>query len=111
LPAELIDHGAPPFIEPADAADPISVGSYLVSSAGCRGCHGPDLTGAGGAMPNASNLTPVGLDGWSEMDFKVALRQGRRPNGTELVPEMPRAFGAMSDEDLHLVFEYLKSLP
>lgn len=110
LPAELIDHGAAGFVEEKPADDPVSAGGYLVSTAACRGCHGPDLTGTGG-MPDAANLTPVGLADWTEDDFKRALREGRRPNGTELLPDMPRVFGQMSDEDLRLVFTYLKSLP
>ena len=62
-------------------------------------------------MAGAANLTPVGLAGWNVSDFKRALRDGRRPNGTSLVPDMPRAFGAMSDEDRSRIFAYLKSLP
>ncbi len=33
-------------------------------------------------MPDAANLTPVGIGGWTEADFKTAIRDGRRPNGT-----------------------------
>lgn len=110
LPAEAIDHGSVRFAEATTIDTPEAAGHHLVSAAGCRGCHGQDLSGAGG-MPNAANLTPVGLGDWTEQDFIAALREGRRPNGTEIAPEMPRAFGKMSDEDLHRIFLYLKSLP
>jgi mono/diheme cytochrome c family protein len=110
LPAELIDHSAVSLQQDADLSTPEKAGQSLIAAGGCRGCHGPQLTGDGG-MAGAANLTPAGLTGWSESDFKRALREGRRPNGTNLVPDMPRAFGAMSDEDLSKIFSYLKSLP
>lgn len=110
LPAEMIDHNAVSLRPDADMSTPESAGQSLIAAGGCRGCHGPQLTGEGG-MPGAANLTPAGLTGWTENDFKTALREGRRPNGSNLVPDMPRAFGAMSDEDLTRIFAYLKSLP
>ena len=94
-----------------DTTNPIAAGDYLVSSAGCRGCHGQDLVGGGGPPPGGGNITPVGIGDWTEADFKHALREGKRPNGTTLAPQMPRAFGAMSDEDLSKVFAYLKTVP
>jgi len=110
LPAELIDHSAVTLQPDADLSTRATAGQSLIAAGGCRGCHGPQLTGEGG-MAGAANLTPAGLIGWSESDFKRALREGRRPNGTDLVPDMPRAFGAMSDEDLSKIFSYLKTLP
>jgi mono/diheme cytochrome c family protein len=111
VPAELIDHASPRFVAATDTTNPVAAGDYLVSSAGCRGCHGQDLIGGGGPPPGAANITPVGIGDWTESDFKRALREGKRPNGTTLAPEMPRAFGAMSDEDLSKVFAYLKTVP
>jgi cytochrome c553 len=110
LPAALIDHNAVVLQPNADLSTPESAGKSLIAAGGCRGCHGPQLTGEGG-MAGAANLTPAGLGGWTDADFKRALREGRRPNGTTLVPDMPRAFGAMSDEDMSRIFAYLKSLP
>jgi cytochrome c553 len=110
LPAELIDHSAVALRPEADLSTPERAGQSLIAAGGCRGCHGPQLTGEGG-MAGAANLTPTGLTGWSNSDFTRALREGRRPNGTTLVPDMPRAFGAMSDEDIAKIFAYLKSLP
>ena len=72
---------------------------YLASSAGCHGCHGAQLTGGGGPPPGGSNITPVGIGGWSERDFMAALRTHRRPNGSVIDEAMPRAYGDMSDED------------
>jgi cytochrome c553 len=110
LPAEMIRHDAVTLAPPPDRTTPEKSGEYLISTGACRGCHGPALTGEGG-MPDAANLTPVGLAGWSAADFKRALRDGKRPNGTDIKPEMPRVFGTMSDEDLESLFAYLQSLP
>ncbi len=110
LPAEMIDHDRITFApeERADTAE--AAGEYLISSAGCRGCHGPTLSGEGG-MPDASNLTPVGIGHYTQADFTRALREWKRPNGTEIKPEMPRAFGQLSDEDIAKMFSYLKTVP
>lgn len=110
LPAELVDHEARTFVPEGTPSTPEEAGKYLVDTGACRGCHGPQLTGEGG-MPDAANLTPVGIGHYTFADFQRALREGRRPNGTELKPDMPRAFGAMSDDDMRLVFAYLQSLP
>ena len=110
LPAEMIDHANVTFAPDRRADTPQAAGEYLISSAGCRGCHGPGLTGEGG-MPGAGNLTPVGIGHYSESDFKRALREWKRPNGTDILPDMPRAFGQLSDEDIAKMFAYLKTVP
>ena len=90
-------------------------GQYLVASiAGCRDCHGSNLTG-GVADPNGPpagpNLTSVGQR-WSEADFIKAMRTGTKPDGTQLSDEMPwkevNAFA--SDDDLKALYAYLKTL-
>jgi cytochrome c553 len=110
LPAELIDHQDVAFVPVADRSEAVMAGDYLISTAGCRGCHGPQLTGEGG-MPDAANLTPVGIGAWTEADFKTAIREGRRPNGTSLLPAMPRIYQVMPDAELTRIFAYLKTLP
>lgn len=109
LPAELIDHQDVAFVPVADRSEAVTAGDYLISTAGCRGCHGPQLTGEGG-MPDAANLTPVGIGAWTEADFKTAIREGRRPNGTTLLPAMPRIYQVMPDAELSRIFAYLKTL-
>ena len=64
--------------------DAVGTGKYLMSSAGCHACHGAQLTGGAGPPPGGSNITPVGIGGWSERDFVVALRTHRRPNGSAI---------------------------
>jgi mono/diheme cytochrome c family protein len=111
-PASKIDHAHAHFEQPpANAGDAVSAGQYIVATAGCRSCHGPDLVGGGGPPPGAANITPVGIGSWSEQDFLTALREHKRPNGTTINEAMPRGYGQMSDEDLHKIFMYLKSVP
>ncbi len=110
-PASMIDHANVSFAKPHDPNDPVSTGDYLVSTAGCRGCHGPDLIGGGGPPPGAANITPVGIGGWTEQDFFTALREHKRPNGTKIDEAMPLVFGQMKDEDLKKIFAYLKTVP
>lgn len=110
LSAEFIDHDHVAFVPAADRAEAATAGEYLISTAGCRGCHGPLLNGTGG-MSGAGNLTPVGLGAWSDADFRTAIREGRRPNGSSLLPDMPRIYQVISDEDLSKIFAYLKTLP
>ena len=65
--------------------------------------------------PAAANLTPhaKGLGDWTEADFLRAMRDGKRPDGSDIDAEaMPwRAFGQASDAELHSVWLYLRSLP
>ncbi len=111
VPAETIDHANVRFAEDRDRTDSVAAGDYLISAAGCRGCHGPDLTGGLGPPPGASNITPVGLSGWTPKDFVTAIRDHKRPNGTTIDEAMPRIYGRMSDEDLLKMFAYLKVVP
>lgn len=112
VPAARIDHATAHFeASTADATDPAVAGQYVVASAGCRSCHGPELIGGGGPPPGAANITPVGIGTWTERDFVTALREHKRPNGTTIEEGMPRGYGQMSDEDLHKMFSYLKTVP
>lgn len=117
LPAELIDHDAPRTAPPAPGAT-AEYGAYLAT--GCVGCHGEELSGGkipGGdpAWPAAANITPdpeTGMGKWTEQDFFRAMRQGKRPDGSDIDPFMPwRNFGQMSDDELRAVWLYLRSVP
>ena len=107
----MIDHSQPRLAARPEPSDAVAIGKYLVSSAGCHACHGAQLTGGGGPPPGGSNITPVGIGGWSERDFVVALRTHRRPNGSAIDDAMPRAYGDMSDEDLARIYAYLRTVP
>ena len=109
--ASTIDHSQSRLAARPDPSDAVAIGKYLASSAGCHGCHGAQLTGGGGPPPGGSNITPVGIGGWSERDFVVALRTHRRPNGSAIDEAMPRAYGDMSDEDLARIYAYVRTVP
>jgi mono/diheme cytochrome c family protein len=116
FPAERIDHAAPSATAvPASAT--AKYGEYLARVA-CQGCHGPSYAGgrveAGDpSWPPASNLTVSGpTKSWSETDFLRLMRTGRRPDSVPVNGAMPwRNAGRMTDDELHAVWTYLRSLP
>jgi mono/diheme cytochrome c family protein len=112
FPAELIDHAAltaKPVVVSPEPAITVEYGEYLVHSAGCRGCHGPELAGGGGPGPN---LRTARVGAWAQPEFLRLLREGKRPDGTTLSEQMPwKTFGKMTDLELGAVWTYLHSLP
>ncbi len=114
LPAAELDHQPRqrPTPPPARSA---AYGGYL--AAFCADCHGSDMRGGkhfGPDMPVAANLTmhADGLGEWTEADFNLALRQGLRPDGSQMHPIMPwRATAKMTDLELASLWLYLQSLP
>lgn len=113
--ADLIDHAAPAAAEPPPLGT-VEYGHHLAQL--CTGCHRADY--AGGPLPHgppggkqAANLTPAGLSGWSERDFIVAMRTGKRPDGSEIDGNvMPwRAVGNANDEELKSLWLFLSGLP
>lgn len=116
LPADTIDHAR---VQPVAMTPAVTLeyGHYVAN--GCTGCHGTNFSGGkieSGPpdWPHAANLTPHAdsqLPKWTEEDFIRAMRAARRPDGTELSPVMPRAFGSLDDTELKAVWVYLKSLP
>jgi mono/diheme cytochrome c family protein len=109
--AARIDHANVRLAAPANEADPVAKGAYLVSTAACQGCHGADFTGGGGPPPGASNITPIGIGDWNEQQFLTAIREHKRPNGSTIDEVMPRLYGQMSDRDLRAIFAYLRTVP
>ena len=109
--ASTVDHDHVKFARAHDFNDPVRVGEHLVTTGGCRNCHGADLAGGGGPPPGGSNITPSGMHGWTDGDFITAIRDHKRPDGTTLSEVMPRAYGEMSDADLKKIFAYLMTLP
>lgn len=114
--AELIDHEAsrPPAPTPGPTEE---YGAYLAT--GCTGCHGPGLSGGAipGGDPNwppAKNITPdmdTGIGSWSQADFARALREGVRPNGSEIDPAMPvQATKHFTDTEVEALYSYLMDL-
>lgn len=119
VPAEMIDHTAERAAAPARGATK-EYGKYLADTGGCVGCHGPGFSG--GPIPGtppewppAQNITPnreTGLGTWTIADFEIALRTGKRPDGSAISEYMPwKATAKMSDEDLEALWLYLQSVP
>jgi len=106
--------------------DIITKGKYLTQAAGCGVCHtDKDNHGkpyAGGRALHtefgtffAPNITPdksSGIGDWSEHDFLNALREGERPDGSNLYPVFPyTSYTQLRDEDARAIWAYLRSLP
>lgn len=87
-------------------------GEYIVSYQDCRQCHGANLTGG---VPG--QLGPIGPDlnlvkAWKPAEFITTMRTGTDPWGRQLSKEMPwRPIGAMDDEELTALYEYLTHVP
>jgi cytochrome c553 len=115
--AEVIDHDAPRPRE-VPIAPTAAYGGYLAN--GCTGCHGEHFSG--GPIPGAPpelgvprNLTPheTGLAAWTEAEFVAVMREGKRPDGTQVDPrQMPYPIlGLMTDVELEALWAYLRTVP
>ena len=114
VPAELINH-----VPRERSAPPVAVtaayGAYVAQ--GCIGCHGHDFAGqhvpgTPPSFPDSQNLTPAALGGWKLVDFHRALREGKRPDGSEINTFMPwQSIGKMSDTEIDALWAYLQTLP
>jgi len=115
-------------------ADTIARGRYIVETIGaCGNCHTqqrmvdgraqtlPGLALAGGTPEDAPfgrwvapNITPdveTGIGRWTEAQIAVALREGKRPDGSTIGPPMPFAqLRHLSDADAAAIAAYLKSI-
>lgn len=62
-----------------------------------------------------ANLTPsgTGLKNWTAEQFVQTMRTGKHLGvGRNLLPPMPwRSLGALTDQDLHAIFAYLRTIP
>jgi len=116
LPAFATDHQKAHPVEPPVETASVELGEHIAQV--CRGCHGEHLSGGKIAgdpnMPIVANITPheTGLKGWSETDFMRALREGKRKDGTSILPQMPwQAYGQMRDVELKALWAYLQTIP
>ena len=108
----------------ARAADaPPSPGRYQAILGDCEGCHtapGGKPFAGGRVLETpfgkilASNITQdrdTGIGGWSEADFRRALREGISPGGKRLYPAMPYpAYAMMGDADITALWSYMKTV-
>jgi mono/diheme cytochrome c family protein len=116
---EIESHDSQHRVLPPAADTTVEFGRHLAGV--CTGCHSETLAGGpivGGdpAWPPAGNLTPHpdGLADWTQEQFLVAMREAKRPDGTELLPPMDvvAVYGQrMTDVELQALWMYLRTLP
>jgi hypothetical protein len=115
-----------------DTADKINYGKYLVTIAGCQGCHSPGegestkLFAGGnefkfaGILVRTANLTPdstTGIGKWTEEMFIAKFRNNSSRENLNREPGkyntlMPWSFfGKMTDNDLKAIYSYLRTVP
>ncbi len=100
----------------------IAYGEYVLRAGGCVTCHtAEDGEFLAGGRPIESpfgvfygpNITPDdehGIGGWSQDDFKRALREGRAPNGQHYYPAFPfTSYTQMKSEDVEALWAFLQS--
>ena len=106
--AERTDMDTPP---PAATA-PDEVLAYGAQRAAfCTACHGTDFTGI--EMMGSPNITPheTAVGNWTEEEFSRAIREGVRPDGTEISADMPwETMSYYSDEEVHAIWTYLQTV-
>jgi mono/diheme cytochrome c family protein len=115
------------------AQAPLERGKYLVEGIlTCGNCHTP--RGPGGTLDTTkrhaggpqvwetaqykvhpSNITPdkeTGIGDWTAEQIKAAIRDGKRPSGEQLSPQMPYGFYKIfAPADLDAVVAYLLAQP
>lgn len=114
---------------PCFAQGDVKRGEYLSKAGGCLGCHTVEAKDdkdkpapyAGGRAlktpfgtfygPNITPHSQAGIGRWSEADFVRAMREGRRPDGSNYFPAFPYpSFTHVTDADLRDLWAYLRSL-
>jgi len=76
-----------------------------------RGKDSPDFVTSNLCEPNITPDPATGIGGWSKTDIIRAFRDGLRPDGAPLHPNMWLNLRAVSDEDADAIATYIKTLP
>lgn len=113
-----------PSVAPANPAQQIKQGEYLVRVGNCMSCHtarGGEQYAGGRAVPTpfgniyTSNLTPdaeTGIGKWNNGDFWQAMHDGKSKNGSLLYPAFPYTnYTKVTRTDSDAIFAYLQTLP
>jgi mono/diheme cytochrome c family protein len=113
----------------APAQTPIERGTYLMQSiVACGNCHTqntpqgprPGMELAGGTkfdepfgVAYASNITPdpeTGIGKWTDEQLILAIREGKRPDGSLIGPPMPiPLYRGLSEPDVRAIVAYLRA--
>jgi mono/diheme cytochrome c family protein len=109
-PANRIQHDEPRAGRTTPSGATVEHGEYLLGV--CKGCHGQDLRGGlkhGPDAPASADISPRAMAGWSREQLATLLREGKRPDGTDVSPAMPwRAVGKVTEEELTALWLALK---
>jgi mono/diheme cytochrome c family protein len=93
--------------------DQVARGAHLVVVSTCTDCHGKDLTGTQLDVPGstlyAPNLT-IMTRTLSDADMDVAIRQGLRPDGKNLLFMPSHGYASFTDDEVGSMIGYLRSL-
>jgi len=130
-----------PKVEPAPniqveiTPERLERGEYLANHVNlCMDCHGkrewdkfaapplPGSEGTGGEHFNhdmgfpgvivSRNITPFGLENWTDGEVYRAITSGVSKDGSPLFPVMPYPhYGQMNQEDIYSVIAYIRNLP
>jgi cytochrome c553 len=76
-----------------------------------RGKDSPDFVTSKLCEPNITPDPATGIGGWSRADIIRAFRNGLRPDGAPLHPNMWLNLHAVSDEDAEAIASYILTLP
>lgn len=103
----------------ADYVVPEGAGEYTMRLADCAACHtaenGKPFAGGRAIISPvgtiySSNITPdpeTGIGAYSLDDFRAALYDGVRPNGSHIYPAMPyENYRKLSEQDIRALYEY-----
>jgi mono/diheme cytochrome c family protein len=128
----LPENYGPPVLhvdDPSPKANPVVYGEYLVTFGHCVVCHTPagkdqpldmsrafaggrELPVAGTVSRNITSDPEDGLGKWTDEQIKVAITEGKRPNGTELNRIMAFDwYKGITPTDLDSIVAYLRTIP
>jgi mono/diheme cytochrome c family protein len=101
----------------------VEKGRYLVAAGDCVSCHTrPGGEQFAGGLPlktpfgtiYSANITPdkeTGIGDWTEQQLGRAMHEGVDDEGRHLYPAFPYTeYTKVTDEDVHAIYAYLKSL-
>lgn len=99
-------------------------GRYLAAIGNCESCHTPEGGAAysGGVKFTtplgtiySTNITSdprAGIGSWTEAEFRRAMHEGIRKDGSRLFPAFPyTSFTKVSDDDVGAIYEYFRTVP
>lgn len=106
--AEFVEMSTPPA-GAISADDVLAFGEQRAAL--CTACHGPDFTG--NSVAGGPNITPheTAIGNWTEEQFGRAVREGIRPDGTQISTDMPwETMGLYTDAEIHAIWTYLQTV-